>query len=194
MPTTKGPDSPEATMQATVKVLDRLAAVLERLSTSHDGNGAAEIRKVLEAHETTERSQAHTLRTIADRLASFEQPVHRGQQLTIEQQQLALSYEALRTTLGRPRAASIAPMTYEEKSRTITVAGTPPDGSPLTLVAIDKRGVELTHRQLDAYNQVQLPGDIDVLDVVRVEIRQAGRPILLGLLERTPSAPAVVIK
>jgi hypothetical protein len=198
MPTTRGSDDPQPVVQLSPELVERLVSALEGMAIGQGVEAAAEFRTSLatETNAAIARWQTETLAVIADRFASLQPSNARtGDQLSLAQQQTVLTYEAFRTVVGRPGAASIvsAERSFNPKSRThnvIVVAGPLPD-TPLTLVAYGTTSAEIGRGQVTkggrGNREAIIPDLKDNEPVARLEIHdQSDRPILLG-----PPIPAV---
>ena len=187
------PQSPKDTepanpvVQMPPEALERLVLAIERMAASQTAESVAELRTawLTQVNEANARLQTDTLAAIAERLNQPYQPARPiTGQLSIEQRQAALSYDAFRTALGRPGAASIV-MGERSGGTIIITAGHLPDTS-LTPVVYAANGREIGRghvRRADYAPQGQIRG-LENDDVVAwFEVREApDDPIRWGTL------------
>jgi hypothetical protein len=106
-------------------------------------------------------------------------------QIATEQQRLVLTYDAFRTALGRPGAASLATFRIAQAKDGITLNGPIPGGN-LQAVAYAQNGAEIKRGPLErAGPDYFFPIDVDL--VTRLEVYdESCRPILLAVPDSTP--------
>jgi hypothetical protein len=173
------------------QLVERLVEAMERIATGQTVEAAAEFRTALltDLNEYNARLQTEALATIAERLGGLHQPPQPsgpGADLLLEQQQAVLKYNAFRTALGRPGAASLVMGVKRDDRITITAPNQLPD-VPMTVVVYDVKGNEIGRghlsRDKDEPRHATIRGLDEAADVARFELwDQSGKPIRFGVL------------